>query len=223
MTYLELLNHLSVCAEKDFAEFQKRLIFTKYSILGVRTPTLRKIAKEYIADFEEIFTFPDEYYEVVFIKLTQASVQRYEVFLQYLDKCVALMDNWALCDCFKAKCIKKHKREFISVLQTMFVHGGEYEQRYPLVVLLSEYVGIEHLPMIEEFVASADTSLYYVHMAVAWLIAEVLVKEYDVGIKLLDKRLTDIKTHNKAIQKAIESYRLTDEQKEFLRSLKIRK
>ena len=105
----------------------------------------------------------------------------------------------------------------------MFARGGEYEQRYPLVVLLTEYVQKEYLPEIEDFIASADLSKYYVYMAVAWLIAEVLVKEYEAGVALLNKRLIDEKTHNKAIQKAIESYRVTNEQKGFLRSLKIRK
>lgn len=223
MTYSEFLNILSAQAETEFADFQRRLIFTNYQIFGVRTPTMRKIAKQYMENIEEIFAFPNEYYEVVFIKLTQVSMLPYKEVLRYLDKCVALMDNWALCDCFKAKCIKKHKQAFLSVLQSMFARGGEYEQRYPLVVLLTEYVQKEYLPEIEDFIASADLSKYYVYMAVAWLVAEILVKEYEAGVTLLNKRLIDEKTHNKAIQKAIESYRLTNEQKEFLRSLKIRK
>ena len=223
MTYSEFLKILSAHAETEFADFQRRLIFTNYQILGVRTLTMRKIAKQYMENFEEIFTFPNEYYEVVFIKLTQVSMLPYERFLRHLDQCVVLMDSWALCDSFKAKCIKRHKQEFLSILQGMFVRGGEYEQRYPLVVLLTEYAEKKYLPVIEDFIARADFSKYYVYMAAAWLIAEILVKEYELGVALLNKHLTDEKTHNKAIQKAIESYRLTNEQKEFLRSLKIRK
>ena len=207
MTYLEFLDILSSKAESAFAQFQKRLIFTKYKIMGVRTPTLRKLAKEYAADFEEIFAFPNEYYEVVFIKLTMVAALPYHRFLEKLEDCVALMDNWALCDSFKAKCLKRHKEEFLPAL---------------LVVLLAEYVEQKYLPTIESFIRHANTAFYYVHMAVAWLLAEVLVKEYDQGIELLNKRIVDIKTHNKAIQKAIESYRLNQEQKEFLRSLKIK-
>lgn len=222
MTYLNFLDILFSYAETDFAAFQKRLIFTKYTILGVRTPTLRKLAKEYAAHFEEIFDFPNEYYEVVFIKLAMVSALPHEKFLEYLEPSVALMDNWALCDSFKAKCIKKHKEEFLPVLERIFEKGGEYEQRYPLVVLLSEYVEEKYLKRIEDFIRRADTAPYYIHMAVAWLLAEVLVKEYEFGIELLKKDILDTKTHNKAIQKAIESYRLTQEQKEFLRSLKIK-
>ena len=223
MTYSDLLNELNAYAETGFANFQRKLIYTKYQILGVRTPTLHKLAKKYQDDFEVIFTFPNEYYEVVAIKLFQAAKLPYNAFIDHLEECVALMDNWALCDGFKAKCIKGHKKEFLTVLQRLFQHGGEYQQRYPLVVLLTEYVDKEYLPIIRAFIEEADTSRYYVHMAVAWLLAEVLVKEYDGGMSLLKDKLTDEKTHNKAIQKAIESYRITNEQKDFLRSLKIRK
>ena len=76
--------------------------------------------------------------------------------------------------------------------------------------------------MIESYIQRADTSKYYVHMATAWLVAEILTKEYDYGLTILQSKVLDIKTHNKAIQKAIESYRITTEQKEYLRSLKIK-
>ena len=223
MTYLDLLNRLNSYAEAPFADFQRRLIYTKYKILGVRTPILHKLAKEYAHDFEDIFAFPNEYYEVVAIKLFQAAALPYDRFIDHLDVCVAWMDNWALCDGFKGKCIKSHKKECLSILWRLFAQGGEYQQRYPLVVLLTEYVEAEYLPIIREFIEKADTSFYYVHMAVAWLLAEVLVKEYEGGMSLLKDKITDEKTHNKAIQKAIESYRITNEQKDFLRSLKIRK
>ena len=223
MKYSDFLNLLTACAEPDFADFQRKLIFTKYKILGVRTSTLHKLAKEYARDFEDIFSFPNEYYEVVAIKLFQAALLPYDAFIKHLADCVSLMDNWALCDGFKGKCIKANKEEFLPVLQQLFAGGGEYEQRYPLVVLLTEYVEPKYLTTIRRFIEQADTSRYYVHMAVAWLMAEILVKEYDAGLALLKANITDAKTRNKAIQKAIESYRLTNEQKEFLRSLKIRK
>ena len=90
-----------------------------------------------------------------------------------------------------------------------------------MVVLLNEYAKKEYLPDIEGFIIKADTSYYYIYMAVAWLMAEILVKEYELGVELLKRHITDTKTHNKAIQKATESLRLTKQQKDFLRSLKI--
>lgn len=221
MTYSQFIEKLKGYAEEDFAAFQRKLIFTKRKILGVRTPIMRNIAKEFTGDIKTLFSYPNEYYETVFIKLTAASLLPYNSFLNYLEECVLLMDNWALCDSFKAKSIKKHKEDFLAVLEKLFIHGGEYFERYVLVVLLAEYVENKYLDVIKAYIQRANTKIYYVHMAVAWLTAEILIKEYAYGVELLKEGVLPPKTHNKAIQKAIESYRLSNEQKEYLRSLKI--
>ncbi len=222
MTYSKFIERLSSYAEEEFACFQRKLIFTERKIMGVRTPTLRKLAKEFSQNAEELFSYPDEYYETVFIKLTVASLMPYEQFLVYLHRCVALIDNWALCDSFKAKCILSHKEQFMMVLEELFSHGGEYYERYVLVTLLYAYIEQNYLSEIKCYILRADTSKYYVHMAVAWLVAEILVKKYYCGVELLKEGILTVTTHNKAIQKAMESYRLTNERKEYLRSLKIK-
>lgn len=222
MTYSEFYNELLSYAEEDYAAFQRKLISTERKILGVRTPILRQLAKKYASEIDTLFSFSDNCYETVFIRLTVASMLPYEKFLQYLERCVSEMDNWGLCDSFKAKYLKKHRDDFLPELEKLFSDGGEFYQRYVLVVLLSEYVEEKYLPLIESYLKRADTKPYYVHMAAAWLTAEILVKFYDRGVDILKKEFLERKTHNKAIQKAIESYRLTQEQKEFLRSLKIK-
>ena len=222
MTYSSFIDELKNLAEPEFAQFQRRLIFTNYEILGVRTPTLRKIAKTWQGREKELLSFPNAYYEVVFVKLAAISALTFAEFIKNVDDCVSLIDNWALCDSFKAKCISKHKREFLPILELLFEKGREYYQRYVLVVLLAEYVEKEYLPLIRKYIRRANKQPYYVHMAAAWLVAEILVKEYETGICILKEDNLPVKTHNKAIQKAIESYRLTTEQKEFLRSLKIK-
>ena len=222
MTYSEFFEKITPYAEEKYAAFHRSLTPTKYQILGIRVPILRRLAKEFGKDIEKLLSFPNEYYEVVFIKLTAVSNLPYDKFIEYVDICVSLMDNWAHCDCFKAKCIRKHKQEFLSILERLFQNGEEFYQRYVLVTLLSEYIEKEYLSLIEDYVRRANTKPYYVHMAVAWLVAEILAKHYDDGIALINKRILDDKTHNKAIQKAIESYRLTEQQKEYLRSLKIK-
>jgi 3-methyladenine DNA glycosylase AlkD len=223
MTYSEFLGILYAYKEEDFAQFQRRLIFTKQEILGVRTPVLRKIAKQYKEKLENIFSFPDVYYETTFIKLATLSLLPYEEFVEKLEKAVSLIDNWATCDSFKGKCIETHKDDFLPHLDRIFLNGGEFEQRYVLVCLLNYYMDKKYFPLIEKYLQTANKTLYYIHMAAAWLVAELLVKFYEYGITILEKGFLDKKTHNKAIQKAIESYRLTNEQKGFLRSLKIRK
>ena len=223
MQYSELIDELQLHREEAFANFQRKLIFTSQTILGVRTPTLRKIAKKYRGDIQTLFSFPDEFYEVAFIKLTAVSALPYEQLLLWIDKCVALMDNWATCDSFKCNCIKAHKDAFLPVIERIFQRGGEYEQRYPLVVLLSYYAEERYIPVIKRFLAGADTSRYYVSMAAAWLTTEILIKRFNDGVEILKSGILDTKTHDKAIQKAIESYRINIEKKELLRSLKINK
>lgn len=223
MQYLSFIEQLKSYAEEDFACFQRRLIPTKQKILGVRTPIMRKIAKSLRDNVGKLMAFPDEYFEVTFIKLTAVSSLSYEQFISYLPSCVEKIDNWATCDSFKAKCILKNRQAFLPVLENIFARRKEFYQRYALVSLLFYYVDKEYLPLIKTCLQRADTSSYYVYMAAAWLAAEVLIKHYEYGLQILNERVLDPKTHNKAIQKAIESYRLTKEQKETLRFLKIKK
>ena len=224
MTYSEFIEALQGYAEKEYAEFHRRLTPTKYAIMGIRVPIMRKIAKKFKENIEikALLSFPNEYYEVVFIKLTVISALPYQQFIEYLETSVDLIDNWAHCDSFKAKCILKHREDFLTTLEKIFQKGGEFHERYVLVTLLNAYVEKKYYPILLQYIKRADTTYYYVHMAVAWLTAEILIKDYDYGVALLKQGIINEKTHNKAIQKAIESYRLINEQKEYLRSLKIK-
>ena len=243
--YEELLEELKENAEPEYAAFHKRLLKNeKINVLGVRVPTLRKIAKRYKNSIDPLLCCPDEYYEVNFIKLQAVALLPYEQFINYVDKCVSLIDNWATCDCFAPKCIAKHKEEFLPYIFSYTDSDKEFTQRFALTTLLHFYVDNtpflndlgyvqDSLQIIFDIVQEdVDLNLYYVHMAAAWLIAEVVVKYYDDGVAFLKgnaecydkegkgREFFDIKTHNKAIQKACESYRLTKEQKDFLKGLK---
>ena len=220
MQYTEWISILKANAEEDFAAFQRKLIPTRQTILGVRTPVMRALAKRFSSEAESILAFPDEYYEVTFIKLTLVASMPFASFVKHVERCVAWIDNWASCDSFKAKSIAKEKDAFLPVLERIFTRGGEFYERYVLVTLLAFYTEEKYLPTLRSFVARANTGLYYVHTAVAWLVAEVLIKHYDAGLAILRSGILDDKTHDKAVQKATESYRLTKERKDYLRSLK---
>ena len=223
MTYEQLLEELKNLSEEDFAKFQERLIFTKAKILGVRTPTLRKLAKKYVNSVDELMAFPDDYYEVVFIKLCAVSLLPYDVFLKYIDECAGVIDNWATCDSFKPICLKQSRRnrtEFLPKLEELFNHGGEFYERLALVLLLGYYLEEEYSPIIKRCIEKANLESYYVHMAVAWLTAELLVKLPKLGNEIINSGYLPPKTHNKAIQKAIESFRITKQEKQRLLSLK---
>lgn len=222
MTYDKLIKKLQSFAESEFAAFQRRLISTNCIILGVRTPILRRIAKEWKAEVERLLSFPDTYYEVRFIKLAAVAHLPYEQLIHFLPQVVPIIDNWSLCDSFRPKCITKHLTEFLPYIEFFFLQRDEFSVRYALVALLVFYMDEEYFPVIIGYLKRTDTQPYYVHMAAAWLTSEVLVKSYQTGIEILKSRILDVKTHNKAIQKAMESFRLTQEQKECLRALKIK-
>ena len=225
--YEEFLDKLKSCADENYKNFHKRLLKNDdINVIGVRVSLLRKLAKEYKSDIDGLLSFPDDYYEVTFVKLTAVSLFTYEKFIVYSDKCVSLIDNWATCDCFTPKCIEKHKDEFLPFIFKYVKNGnGEFYQRFALTTLLHFYVEEKYLKIIFDKIKETETEkYYYVHMAAAWLLAEVLVKYYDEGVSFLKANFEvdflDKKTHNKAIQKACESYRLSAEQKTYLKGLK---
>ena len=222
MQYRQLLEILEDNADLKYREFHKRLLKNdEISVIGVRIPNLRKIAKQFIGEIDNLMNFPDEYYEVTSIKLTTVSNLKYEEFIKYIDTCVSLINNWATCDCFTPKCIEKHRQDFLPYIEKYLSFEGEFYQRFALTTLLHFYVAEEYLDLIFNAIKKAQREkYYYVHMAAAWLMAEVLVKYYDLGVRFLQTETIDIKTHNKAIQKANESFRLSKEQKNFIKEIK---
>lgn len=223
MNYTEFLNEVKSYADEDYRNFHKRLLKNDdINVLGVKIPYLRKIAKKYKNNADELLAFPDDYYEVTFIKLTAVSLMPYESFVNYVDLCVPLINNWATCDCFTPKCIEKHKDEFLPFIERYAHADGEFYQRFALTTILHFYVEEKYRNKIFEIIQKVQTEKYYVHMAAAWLLAEMLTKFYGETVEFLkaDSEILDKRTHNKAIQKACESYRITPEQKTFLKGLK---
>ncbi len=221
MDYERFLAELKSLSDENYRAFHKRLLKNdNINVLGVRVPDLRKIAKKYKTSTYELLSFPDEYYEVTFVKLSAAAMLGYSEFVKVVDKLVPLIDNWASCDCFSAKCIASHREEFKPYIEKYLSVDKEFFQRYALTTLLQFYLDENYLEYVLCLIERADTRYYYVHMAAAWLVAEVLVKHYKEGVEFLKSTSLDDKTVNKAIQKARESFRLSDEQKKYLKTIK---
>ena len=225
--YNELLEELENISEVDFADFQRRIIRDgELKILGVRTPQLRKLAKKYSGKYELFTQFPNEYYEVVFLKLTLAAQLPYDDFVAVLDDCVRLITDWALCDLFTPQCIKKRRDDFILYIKKYlaagdgYYNGGEYARRFSLRILLSFYVEEKYLPLIFDSISCCNPDKYYVVMGAAWLLAEVLIKHYEAGFKYLHSTTCDINVKNKAISKACDSFRVSAERKAELKALR---
>lgn len=220
LTYEELLKELRSNADESYRAFHKKLLKNdKIQVIGVRMPVLRAIAKREKASFQALLGFPDEFYEVTFLKCAVAALLPYGELIKVLDGLAALLDNWATCDCFKAKCIATHKEEFLPYIEKYFADGREFVRRFALVTLLDFYVEEKYLPVIFSYLRRCENEEYYVMMAAAWLLAEVLVKHYEEGRAFLRDETLDSAVKRKGIRKACESFRLSEEQKAELKQV----
>lgn len=222
ITYEEACIRLYEQADGEYRLFHKKLLKNeKINVIGVRTPALRKLAKEWKGEWREILGFPNEYYEIVFLKCAVAGALPFEEFCAVADGTVSLLDNWATCDCFAAPCIAKHREEFMPYVRKYLADGREFVVRYALVTLLRYYTEENYLPLIFESIERCGADRYYVETAAAWLLAEVLVKYYDEGVAFLRENRIPKKIRNRAIRKARESFRLDSARKETLRKMKL--
>ena len=222
ITYEEVLARLTALKDDSYAAFHSKLLKNdNVRLIGVRTPALRALAKEWRGEADTFLTFPDEYYEITFLKCALVGMLKYEEFIERVDEVVPLIDNWATCDMFTAPCVKKHREAFLPFIKRYLQSDREFTVRYGLVMLLHYYVEEKYLPLIFESVRNLKRKDYYIMMGAAWLIAEVLVKYYKEGTRFLEEGCMPKTMHNKAIQKACESYRISDEEKASLKLFKL--
>ena len=221
ITYEEVLRRLFALADEGYRVFQSKLLKNDaIRVIGVRTPALRALAKEWKGEIDALLTFPDEYYEVTMLKCAVASLLPYTQLVSVVDRLVGLLDNWATCDMFAPACIRKHRDLFRPNILRYLADGRVFVRRFALTTLLHFYVTEEELPFVLDCLRQADAREYYVSMAAAWLTAEILVKFFDRGAAFLRAGALLPETHRRAIRKACESFRLTQEQKALLRAMR---
>ena len=224
----EIKKKLFELADPKYKEFHERLCPGTENIIGVRVPVLRKYAQELFKEKDwkqTIEEIDNEYYEEIMLQgmlIGQAKKEDIKTILKYVEKYVPKIDNWAICDVFCAglKITKKYKKEMWKFIQKYLKSDKEFKIRFAVVMILDYYIDEEYLK--EDFKIFDDIKHegYYVKMAVAWAISVCLIKYYEDTLEYLKKSKIDNWTYNKAIQKAIESYRISDSQKNFLRKLK---
>ena len=223
----KIKKELKQLQDKKYQEFHQGLCPGTTDIIGIRVPILRNYAKELLKKYtlEEIIeNLDNQYYEEILLEgiLIGLSKEDYETTIKYIEKFVPKINNWAVCDTFCAglKITKKHKEEMFEFLQKYLKSSKEFEIRFGIVMLLDYYVEEQYLDKLFKIFNSIKNTEYYVQMAVAWAISICLIKYYDKTCKYLENAILDDFTYNKAIQKAIESYRIPDEKKTFLRKMK---
>ncbi len=212
----------------EYRDFHARLMPTveKEKIIGIRIPVLRKFAKEYAKSEdtgEFIKILPHDYYEENNLHgFLIEGIKDYEECIRALDIFLPYVDNWATCDIIAPKVFKKHLPELEHKIWEWMASGHTYTVRYGIGMLMRFYLDEAFQKEYLTRVTQVQSEEYYVKMMAAWYFATALAKQYETTLPFIEERRLEKWTHNKAIQKAIESSRITQEQKRYLRTLKIK-
>lgn len=223
-----LQERLFALRDEEYRDFNARLVPNrdKAAFIGVRTPQLRALAKSMrgTAEAEDFLrALPHEYFEedqlhaflIEQIKDFDACLAALEAFLPYVD-------NWATCDQLNPKVLGRDKPRLLAAIRLWLESGETYTVRYAIGQLMRWFLDEDYSPEYSDLVAGVESGEYYVRMMAAWYFATALAKQYDAVLPYFTARRLPAWTHNKAIQKAVESYRVSDEHKAQLRALRIK-
>ena len=223
---MSVYDRLKKYEDDKYKEFQAKLVpnIDSNTIIGVRTPDMRSIVKEVFGtkEAEEFLNeLPHNYYEenlvhfflIAMIKDFDECINKVEEFLPYID-------CWPVCDQASPKIFKKNHNRLLPYIKKWIKSKHVYTARFAMRMLMNEFLDKDFKEEYLELVANKKGEDYYLKMMKAWYFATALAKQYDATIKYIENKKLDTWSHNKAIQKAIESFRVTDEHKEYLRTLK---
>ena len=215
--------------DRKYRDFQVKLIPTvdPETVIGVRTPQLRKYAKE-LKDSEAAARFLDELPHQYFDEnqlhaFLVSQMKDYDQCVDEVERFLPYVDNWATCDQMSPKVFKKHKDQLLEHIWRWLGSDETYTIRFGIGMLMQHFLDDSFEMIYPETVARLRSREYYVNMMIAWYFATALAKQYGQIIPFIEEQRLDVWTHNKAIQKSVESYRITPEQKEYLKSLKIKR
>lgn len=212
-----------------YRDFQAKLMPTvdPEKMIGVRTPELRKLAKQLIksGDAAEFTSeLPHEYFdENQLHAFIISEMKDYEECIAEVNRFLPYVDNWATCDQLSPKVFKKHRAQLLGEIKKWIKSEKTYTIRFGIGMLMQHYLDEDFKVEYPEMVAAVKSEEYYVNMMIAWYFATALAKQYEEILPFIENKVLDKWTHNKAIQKSVESYRITPEQKEYLKRLRISK
>ena len=213
--------------DKKYKEFHSGLCPGTDNMIGIRVPILRNYAKELLKQYEFkdlIENIDEEYYEEIMLQgmLIGLAKKDFYTIIKEIENFVPKIDNWAVCDVFCAglKITKKNKEKMWDFIKLYLKSDKEFEIRFGVVMILDYYIEEKYLNQIFKMFNEIKSTDYYVQMAIAWAISICIIKYYNETLEYLKNAKLDNFTYNKALQKGIESYRITPEQKQVLRSLK---
>ena len=223
---MEIQRELFSLQDKEYMKFLSKLTpnVSEDTIIGVRIPEIRKLAKKLIKNdqYEDFLKkLPHKYYDENLLHGAIISeIKNFENCIQLLDNFFPFIDNWAVCDTISPKIFKKHKRELIEKIREWVKSEKTYICRFGVEMLMTHFLDEDFENEYLEIVANIHSEEYYVKMVIAWFFATALAKKWDCAVIYLENDGLDVWVHNKTIQKARESLRITNEKKEYLKGLR---
>ena len=209
--------------DAEYRDFHARLVpnLEKEAIIGVRLPKLRALAKELKPQAEEFFKeLPHRYYEENTLHAVLISeISDFDKCVEELDRFLPYVDNWATCDSMRPKSFKRNRKKLITHIEKWLGSSHTYTVRFAIGMLMTHFLDEDFDERYMEKVSSIKSDEYYINMMIAWYFQVALVKKWEFALPYLKEKRLPPRVHNKAIQKARESYRMTQEQKELLKSL----
>ncbi len=223
---MTIRERLEALADPKNADFLAPLVpdVPREKMLGVRLPALRRLEKELRGTPEAaafLRALPHELQDENHLHaMLISNLRDYETVLSALEEFLPQVDNWAVCDTLRPAAVKKRPADFERRIDAYLASAHPYTQRFGIEMLMSYYLGEAFDPSQLARVAAVPSEHYYVRMMQAWYFATALAKQYDSALRVIEERRLEKWTHNKTIQKAIESYRVSEEHKAYLRTLK---
>ena len=227
MNITDLQRKLYDLQDLKYREMQIKIIPTinPESIIGVRTPELKTMAKEILkaGDYKDYLEeLPHEFFEENQLQAFIISgMKDYDECMEELERFLPYVDNWATCDQMSPKIFKKYKEELLERIKEWINSEKTYTVRFGVGMLMEHFLDDDYDPKYPEMVAGVRSEEYYVNMMIAWYFATALAKQYESVLPFIEENRLDDWTHNKAIQKSVESRRISEEQKVYLKSLKV--
>ena len=222
----EIVARLFCLRDKDYALLQAKIIpnIASEKIIGVRTPALRTFAKTLYkdSDIEDFLSgVPHQYFDEDQLHAFVISLEKdFDRCITRVDAFLPYIDNWATCDQLSPKVFKKNPEKLLPFIQTWIKSDKTYTVRFAIGMLMQHFLDENFDTKYVDMVAEIRSKEYYINMMIAWYFATALAKQYKSALPYIEEKRLDSWTHNKAIQKSVESYRITDEQKKYLKSIK---
>ena len=225
---MKIQEQLFALQDKEYRDFQSKLVpeIDRETIIGIRIPAMRKLARSYAKEQESrefLRCLPHTYYdENILHALLVSDINDYQECVEAVDRFLPFVDNWAVCDIFSPRVFKKNREDLIGRIRKWSASREPYTCRFGMKMLMTHFLEGDFREEYLEIPAAVHSDEYYVNMMTAWFFATALARQWEKTIPYIEEKRLDQWVQNKTIQKARESYRITDEQKEYLKKFKIK-